>query len=100
MGQRDGFSKNDVQKLNLMYSCSNTNSDNNNVVPIGGNGGNSGVSMAARPTRTPRPNGPGKPGAGAANVANAFFGLVANLANIFTDDGNSTGLDAGEIKSQ
>lgn len=66
MGQRDGFSQGDVEKLKRMYNCGNSFS-NNHI--------NSGDSSVGKPEEN--------------KFVSAFFGLLSNLAGMFAEESNS-----------
>lgn len=63
MGQRDGFSRNDLLKINKMYNC-------DTIVPSGGNNNNNNNG------RPPRPNGNG--------FNQALGGFISGVGSIFS----------------
>lgn len=64
MGQRDGFSRNDLLKINKMYNC------DSNTPSGGNNGGGAGI------VRPPRPNGNG--------FNQALGGFISGVGSIFS----------------
>lgn len=66
MGQRDGFSQGDVEKVKRMYNCGNS---------VSYNSGDSGDSSAAKPEEN--------------KFVTAFFELLSNLAGMFAEESTS-----------
>lgn len=85
MGQREGFSSGDVNKINKMYSCGN--------MPGGGGGGGLGpIKPASKPgitwQRPPweKPNRPDFSGNAAANLGAAILGGIGQFIGSFADE--------------
>ncbi|XP_004530383.1 high choriolytic enzyme 1 [Ceratitis capitata] len=78
MGQREGFSAYDIEKLNKMYQC-----DGGAIGNGGGFGGSIGNNMGvvpAAPAPVPVQPAPVRPGAGGANLIGSFLGgLISGL---------------------
>jgi hypothetical protein len=78
MGQRDGFAKSDLQKLNTMYRCN---------IPSAPSGSSSGINRPPRPTyqKPNRPSGlaggSSGGGNGGGNGGGGFTNPIANVIN-------------------
>lgn len=81
MGQRDGFSRSDLEKLNNMYKCSN--------VPSAPSGPSPGINRPPKPTYQ-KPNRPdlagGSPsggGGGGGGFTNPFANFLSGVGGFF-----------------